>query len=109
MENQPCVQSPACYYEQKKMASLEEKQELVGQSINPDWQQQPVAPATTKEEDTDCYNYDISSSEKQQHHATSFTHKCPICNATLCSVRLLKEHMKEIHGWFAVERRFQCH
>lgn len=34
------------------------------------------------------------------------SHKCPICPHACFCAHLLKEHMKVIHGWFNVQRRF---
>lgn len=34
------------------------------------------------------------------------THKCPICPCVCFCAHLLKEHMKVIHGWFNVQRRW---
>lgn len=35
-----------------------------------------------------------------------FNHKCPICPCACFCAHLLKEHMRVIHGWFNVQRRF---
>lgn len=115
------------YYGQENTTRLVDKQETVEQLANSDWQQQVAVPCRSvasphcskndstsitpamSEEEINYYGCDICSKEKHSYDATSFTHKCPICSITLFCAHLLKEHMREIHGWFTVQRRFPCH
>lgn len=59
-------------------------------------------------EEEDNYACEICR-EENKLMTELISHKCPICNEELFCSHLLKEHMKIVHGWFNVQRRFQSH
>lgn len=115
------MQPPFFYSDQENTTGLEDKQETIEQL---GWQQQTVAPhlpsssphysknsnvSTTPpptKKEINNYFCDICPMHWQLSEAPYFIHKCPICSITLFCTHLLKEHMRGIHGWFTVQRRF---
>lgn len=63
-----------------------------------------VPPEETPE--FDYYGCEICKTEAKAYDRLSFTHKCPICPCMCFCSHLLKEHMRVIHGWFNIQRKF---
>ncbi|KAG8336617.1 hypothetical protein J6590_040986 [Homalodisca vitripennis] len=59
-----------------------------------------------KEPEFDYYGCETCKAEAKPIDKFNFNHKCPICPCVCFCAHLLKEHMKIIHGWFNVQRRF---
>jgi len=58
------------------------------------------------EPEFDYYGCETCKAEEKHPDPKAFTHKCPICPCVCYCAHLLKEHMRIIHGWFNVQRRF---
>lgn len=59
-----------------------------------------------EEPEFDYYGCEICKTEAKTYDRLSFTHKCPICPCMCFCSHLLKEHMRVIHGWFNIQRKF---
>lgn len=97
----------------EEISSLQSnQQEVVGitaatneiQQVEPEMAEE--APQIEEEPEFDYYGCQICKTEAKAYDRLSFTHKCPICPCMCFCSHLLKEHMKVIHGWFNVQRKF---
>lgn len=69
--------------------------------------EQPVE-EEPKEPEFDYFGCEICQTEAKpvDLERIVFSHKCPICPCACFCSHLLKEHMKIVHGWFNVQRRY---